>query len=217
MHIKSLDDPNMFTIPAKPKQKSKSAAASSSLFVIGVIPGQIITQKRIIEPKVDEYYRPVADAQRDIAKLAVIERHNRTGNAGLGFVQGLGLKMGAIASSVAHDSHNLVVAGMSDRDMLTAARHISSIGGGLAVVNDGHVLASLPLPIAGLISDQNIKLVISNLMEVNKACRKLGDNVVKDPFMLLSFMSLPVIPSLKLTDKGLVDVDRFEFTNLWVD
>src|SRR5918911_4956607 len=217
MHIKALDDPNMFTIPAKPKQKSKSAAASSSLFVIGVIPGQIITQKRIIEPKVDEYYRPVADAQRDIAKLAVIERHNRTGNAGLGFVQGLGLKMGAIASSVAHDSHNLVVIGMNDRDMLTAARHISSIGGGLSVVNNQHVLASLPLPIAGLISDQSIGVVISNLKEVNKACRKLGDNVIKDPFMLLSFMSLPVIPSLKLTDKGLVDVDRFEFTNLWVD
>jgi adenine deaminase len=217
MHIKALDDPNMFTIPAKPKQKLKSAAASSSLLIIGVIPGQIITQKRIIEPTVDECYRPVADAQRDIAKLAVIERHNRTGNVGLGFVQGLGLKMGAIASSVAHDSHNLVVAGMSDRDMLTAARHISSIGGGLAVVNDEHVLASLPLPIAGLISDQSIKLVISNLLEVNKACRKLGDNVIKDPFMLLSFMSLPVIPSLKLTDKGLVDVDRFEFINLWVD
>ena len=217
MHIKALDDPNMFTIPAKPKQKPKSAAASSSLLVIGVIPGQIITQKRIIEPTVDEYYRPVADAQKDIAKLAVIERHNRTGNVGLGFVQGLGLKMGAIASSVAHDSHNLVVAGMSDRDMLTAARHISSIGGGLAVVNDEHILSSLPLPIAGLISDQSIKLVISNLMEVNKACRKLGDNVIKDPFMLLSFMSLPVIPSLKLTDKGLVDVDRFEFINLWVD
>ena len=125
MHIKALDDPNMFTIPAKSKQKPKSAAASSSsILVIGVIPGQIITQKRIIEPKVDGYYRPVADAQRDIAKLAVIERHNRTGNLGLGFVQGLGLKMGAIASSVAHDSHNLVVAGMNDKDMLTAARHI---------------------------------------------------------------------------------------------
>ena len=223
MHIKTLDDPNMFTIPAKPKPKSKSkskpgaASPSSSLLVIGVIPGQIITQNRIIEPKVDEYYRPVADAQRDIAKLAVIERHNRTGNLGLGFVQGFGLKMGAIASSVAHDSHNLVVSGMNDRDMLAAAKHISSIGGGLAVVNNEHVLASLPLPIAGLISDQSIEAVISNLTEVNKACMKLGDNVVKDPFMLLSFMALPVIPSLKLTDKGLVDVEKFELTNLWVD
>jgi adenine deaminase len=211
MNIKALDDPNMFTIPAKPKSKP------ASLLVIGVIPGQIITQKRIIEPTLDKYYRPVADAQRDIAKLAVIERHNRTGNLGVGFVQGLGLKTGAIASSVAHDSHNLVVAGMNDGDMLAAARHISSIGGGLSVVINEHVTATLPLPIAGLMSDQGIKSVISNLMEVNKACMKLGDNVVKDPFMLLSFMSLPVIPSLKLTDKGLVDVEKFQFTNLWVD
>jgi adenine deaminase len=212
MNIKALDDPNMFTIPAKPKSKP-----ASSLLVIGVIPGQIITQKRIIEPTLDEYYRPVADAQRDLAKLAVIERHNRTGNLGLGFVQGLGLKMGAIASSVAHDSHNIVVAGMNDEDMLTAARHISSIGGGLSVVINEHVTATLPLPIAGLMSDQGIKSVISNLMEVNRACMKLGGNVVKDPFMLLSFMSLPVIPSLKLTDKGLVDVEKFQFTNLWVE
>ena len=106
---------------------------------------------------------------------------------------------------------------MNDMDMLIAARHISSIGGGLAVVDNEQVTASLPLPIAGLMSDQSIKSVISNLTAVNKACRKLGDNVIKDPFMLLSFLSLPVIPSLKLTDKGLVDVDKFEFTNLWVD
>jgi adenine deaminase len=210
IHIKGLDDPNMFAIP-------KSTKCSTSLLVIGVIPGQIITQKLIIEPKVNEDYCPVADAQRDIAKLAVIERHHRTGNLGLGFVQGLGLQRGAIASSVAHDSHNLVAAGMNDMDMLTAAKHILSIGGGLVVVNDEQVTASLPLPIAGLMSDQSIKSVISNLNAVNEACRKLGNNVIKDPFMLLSFMSLPVIPSLKLTDKGLVDVDKFEFTNLWVD
>jgi adenine deaminase len=210
IHIKALDNQNMFTIP-------KSTTCSASLLVIGVIPGQIITQKRVIEPKVNEYHCPVADAQRDIAKLAVIERHHRTGNVGLGFVQGLGLQRGAIASSVAHDSHNLVAAGMNDMDMLTAAKHILSIGGGLVVVNDEQVTASLPLPIAGLMSDQSIKSVTSNLNAVNEACRKLGNNVIKDPFMLLSFMSLPVIPSLKLTDKGLVDVDKFQFINLWVE
>jgi adenine deaminase len=210
IHIKSLDNQNMFTIP-------KSTTCSASLLVIGVIPGQIITQKRVIEPKVNEYHCPVADAQRDIAKLAVIERHHRTGNVGLGFVQGLGLQKGAIASSVAHDSHNLVAAGMNDMDMLTAAKHILSIGGGLVVVNDEQVTASLPLPIAGLMSDQSIRSVTSNLNAVNEACRKLGNNVIKDPFMLLSFMSLPVIPSLKLTDKGLVDVDKFQFINLWVE
>jgi len=213
MRIKSLNDPNIFSTPAKPTTSSSLA----SIQVIGVIPGQLITQKRVIRPKVNEDHQPLADTYRDIAKLAVIERHHKTGNIGLGFIQGLGLKTGAIVSSVAHDSHNLVVAGMNDMDMLTAAKHISLIGGGLAVVDNCQVIASLPLPIAGLMSDQNISSVISNLTAVNEACRRLGDNIIKDPFMLLSFMSLPVIPSLKLTDKGLVDVDRFEFTNLWVD
>jgi adenine deaminase len=212
MRIKSLDDPNIFSTPAKP-----TTSSLASIQVIGVIPGQLITQKRVIRPKVNEDHQPLADTYRDIAKLAVIERHHKTGNIGLGFIQGLGLKTGAIVSSVAHDSHNLVVAGMNDMDMLTAAKHISLIGGGLAVVDNCQVIASLPLPIAGLMSDQNISSVISNLTAVNEACRRLGDNIIKDPFMLLSFMSLPVIPSLKLTDKGLVDVDRFEFTNLWVD
>jgi adenine deaminase len=213
MRIKSLDDPNIFSTPAKPTTSSSLA----SIQVIGVIPGQLITQKRVIRPKVNEDHQPLADTYRDIAKLAVIERHHKTGNIGLGFIQGLGLKTGAIVSSVAHDSHNLVVAGMNDMDMLTAAKHISLLGGGLAVVDNCQVIASLPLPIAGLMSDQNISSVISNLTAVNEACRRLGDNIIKDPFMLLSFMSLPVIPSLKLTDKGLVDVDRFEFTNLWID
>ena len=159
----------------------------------------------------------VVDAQRDLAKLAVIERHHRTGNIGLGFVQGLGLERGAIASSVAHDSHNLVVAGMNDIDMLVAAKYITSIGGGLAVADNEKIATSLPLPIAGLMSNQPIESVISDLTAVNQACFKMGNNVIKDPFMLLSFLSLPVIPSLKLTDKGLVDVDKFQFTSLWAD
>ena len=215
IHIKVLDDSNMFVIPAKAK---KSLSSSCSLLqVIGITPGQIITKKLIIKPKINEYYQAIADSQRDITKLAVIERHHKTGNLGLGFVQGFGLKKGAIASSVAHDSHNLVVAGMSDEDMLIAAKHISSIGGGLVVVDDLKVRACLPLPIAGLMSNQNSESVISNLIDVNKACIELGDSVVKNPFMILSFLSLPVIPSLKLTDKGLVDVDKFELTNLWID
>jgi adenine deaminase len=198
IHIKSIDDASMFVIPANSITRS-----SSRLQVIGVIPGQIITQKRIIPAKVDERYRVVvADAQRDLAKLAVVERHHRTGNVGLGFVQGLGLEKGAIASSVAHDSHNLVVAGMNDNDMLIAVRYISSIGGGLAVAENGRITAGLPLPIAGLMSNQSIESVISDLTTVNQACVKLGKNVVRDPFMLLSFLSLPVTPSLKLTDKG---------------
>jgi adenine deaminase len=213
MHIKSISDPNMFMIPTT----NSTTTSSSSLQVIGVIPGQIITEKRIIPAKIDKKYGAVADTQRDLAKLAVIERHHRTGNIGLGLVQGLGLERGAIASSVAHDSHNIVVAGMNDNDMLIAVQYISSIGGGLAVAEDGYITASLPLPIAGLMSNQSIESVISNLTALNQACLKLGNNVIKDPFMLLSFLSLSVIPSLKLTDKGLVDVDKFRFTSLWAD
>ncbi len=210
MYIKSINDSNMFVIPT-------NSTTSSRLQVIGVIPGQIITQKRIIPAKLDKKYGAVADAQRDLAKLAVIERHHRTGNIGLGFVQGLGLERGAIASSVAHDSHNIVVAGMNDNDMSIAVRYITSIGGGLAVAENGYITAGLPLPIAGLMSNQSIESVISNLTALNQACLKLGNNVIKDPFMLLSFLSLSVIPSLKLTDKGLVDVDKFRFTSLWAD
>jgi adenine deaminase len=213
IHIKSLDDPNMFMIPTNHNVKS----SSPGLNVIGVIPGQIITEKRIIPPKIDEKLGIVADSRRDLAKVSVVERHHRTGNIGLGFVQGLGLERGAIASSVAHDSHNIVVAGMNDTDMLSAVGYISAIGGGLAVAEDGHITAGLPLPIAGLMSNQPLESVVSNLTAVNQASLKLGSNVIKDPFMLLSFLSLPVIPSLKLTDRGLVDVDKFQFTSLWAD
>ena len=129
----------------------------------------------------------------------------------------MGIERGAIASSVAHDSHNLIIAGMNDIDMLIAARHVSSSGGGLSVVDSGKIIASLSIPIAGLMSYSNIESVITSIIDVNQACLKLGSNVVKDPFMLPSFLALPVIPSLKLTDKGLVDVDSFRFINLWVD
>lgn len=212
MNIKSLEDPNMLAI-------STNSATPSSLMlqVIGVVPGQIITQKRILQAKVNGQCEAIADAVIDLAKLAVIERHHKTGNIGLGFVQGLGIERGAIASSVAHDSHNLIIAGMNDIDMLIAARHVSSIGGGLTVADSGKIIASLPLPIAGLMSNSNIESVIASLITVNQACLKLGSNVAKDPFMLLSFLALPVIPSLKLIDKGLVDVDNFQFTNLWLD
>jgi adenine deaminase len=220
MHIKNLENPNMFAIYADPDAAAVSSSSSSSsslLQVIGVVPGQIITQKRTLQPSIDGKYEVVTDPSRDLAKLAVIERHHRTGNVGLGFVQGLGLQRGAIASSVAHDSHNLIVAGMNNTDMLTAAKHISDIGGGLSIACDNEIIASLPLPIAGLISDLPIESVISHLGALNEACVKLGSNVVRDPFMLLSFLALPVIPSLKLTDKGLVDVDKFQFTGLWVE
>jgi adenine deaminase len=223
MHIKTLDSPSLFAIPVDlALLPSFCSSSSSSLLLqsIGIIPGQIITENRKIQPTL--YYDDkrkityaVADPKKDLAKLAVIERHHETGNIGLGFVQGLGLSRGAIASSVAHDSHNLVIAGMNDIDMLVIARHIASIGGGLAVADGAEIKASLPLPIAGLMSDQSIESVIEDLKSLDQACLRLG-NVVKHPFMLLSFLCLPVIPSLKLTDKGLVDVDGFKFTELFV-
>ena len=139
----------MFIIPA-----NSTIPSSSLLQMIGVVPRQIITQKRIIQARIDDDYYAVADAQIDLAKLAAIERHHKTGNIGLGFVQGFDLEKGtAIANGVAHDSHNLAVAGMNDMDMIIASRYISSIGGGLAVAYDKQVTASLPLPIAGLMSD----------------------------------------------------------------
>ena len=171
IHIKALDDSNMFVIPTKANESFLSSC--SLLQVIGITPGQIITQKIIVKPKLNEYHQAIANPKRDISKLAVIERHHKTGNLGLGFVQGLGIKRGAIASSVAHDSHNLVIAGMDDVDMLIAAKHLSSIGGGLTVVDNQKVMASLPLPIAGLISDQNIESVISNLTAVNKSLQRI--------------------------------------------
>jgi adenine deaminase len=221
MQIKTLDSPNMFAISTDLANFSSPSSSSLLLRVIGVIPGQVITENRKIQATLyyndkNKKHYAIADPQKDLAKLAVIERHHKTGNIGLGFVQGLGLKSGAIASSVAHDSHNLVVAGMNDIDMLVAARYIATIGGGLVVANDAQIKASLALPIAGLMSDWTIDAVINSLKTVNEVCKKLGDDVVRDPFMLLSFLSLPVIPCLKLTDKGLVDVDKFQFTSLWV-
>jgi adenine deaminase len=213
MHIRSLEDPDMFRIHANHDVKP----SSYSLNVIGVIPGQLITQKRIIPPKIDEKQGVVADEKRDLAKIAVVERHHKTGNVGLGFVQGLGLEKGAIASSIAHDSHNVIVAGMNDSDMLSAVRYISSIGGGLAVVENGHISADLPLPIAGLMSNEPIESVVSSLRAVNLASLRLGSNVTRDIFMLLSFLALPVIPSLKLTDRGLVDVEKFRVVSIWAD
>jgi adenine deaminase len=208
MCIQPINDLQILAIPAKP--------GKACMRVIEVIPGQIITRNRIVEANIDNM-QAVADTYRNIAKLAVFERHHKTGNVGLGFVHGLGLERGAIASSVAHDSHNLIVAGMNDMDMLVAAKFLATIGGGLAVADNGKIIASLSLPIAGLISNQKIDYVISGLSTVNLASKALGSNTVNDPFMLLSFLSLPVVPSLKLTDKGLVDVDKFQIVDLWVN
>lgn len=181
---------------------------------IGLIPEQIITLNLEYELPV-EGGEVLPDLESDVLKIAVIERHHATGNFGVGFVKGFGLKEGAIASSVAHDSHNLVVIGTNDEDMLAAVKHIENLGGGQAVVAGGKVLADLPLSIAGLISPLSLEEVSKAGKECNAAAKKLGCTL-DDPFMTMSFLALPVIPELKLTDMGLVDVNDFKVVPLFV-
>lgn len=170
--------------------------------VIKVIPSQILTEELIVESSSKE-----AETDKDIIKLAVIERHKDSGHTGVGFVTGYGLKKGAIASSVAHDSHNLIVAGCSDSDMALAANTVRENGGGLAVVCDGEVLSSLPLPIGGLMCDMDAHEVEDRLSVMKEQARQLGVNEGIDPFMTLAFTALPVIPKLRLLTQGVVDVD----------
>ena len=171
--------------------------------VIKVIPGQILTEELIVESSSKQ-----AEPDKDIIKLAVIERHKGTGHTGVGFVSGYGLKKGAIASSVAHDSHNLIVAGCNDDDMALAANTVRENGGGLAVVCDGKVLSSLPLPIGGLMCEMNVNDVEDILRVMKEQARQLGVNEGIDPFMTLAFTALPVIPKLRLLTQGVVDVDK---------
>jgi adenine deaminase len=158
----------------------------------------------------------VADPARDLAKIAVVERHHASGRIGRGFVRGFGLREGAFASTVSHDAHNLIVAGVSDDDMVACARRLAELGGGIVVVRDGTVLAELPLPAAGLMSDRPCAEVAATIADLRRAARSLGVEV-RAPFMALSFLGLSVIPSLKITDRGLVDVDRFELVPLEAD
>jgi len=183
--------------------------------VIGLTPNQLAT-KQLLEEVETMNGLAVADVERDILKLAVIERHLASGNTGLGFVKGFGLKRGALASSVAHDSHNIIVIGTNDWDMMTAAVQIVKMQGGLVVVAEGKVLATLPLPIAGLMSDKSAEEVRAGIENLQEVARDLGCTVAT-PFMAMSFLALPVIPRLKLTDRGLVDVKRFDFVPLFED
>jgi adenine deaminase len=193
----------------------RTDAAAASLRVIGLIPGQLVTREEF-DAALIQNGQIVADASRDLLKMAVIERHHATGNVGLGFVRGFKLKSGAIGSSVGHDSHNILVVGANDDDMLSAARAVAAMQGGFVAVDKGQVLGRVPLPIGGLMSDQPIERVRAELDHLNAATRKLGCDL-ETPFMALSFLALPVIPDLKLTDKGLVDVRKFDFVELIAD
>ena len=150
----------------------------------------------------------VPDTDRDILKLVVVERHRATGNIGVGLVMGFGLKQGALASSIAHDSHNIIAVGVNDEDIVTAISEIERLNGGLVVAAEGRVLASLALPIAGLLSDEPLEVVVAKLGRLEQLAADLGTTLVS-PFSTLSFLALPVIPELRLTDLGLVDVKAF--------
>lgn len=189
-------------------------AAGKIARVIQVKKNQLITESVELPVRILDGFA-VSDPERDIIKLAVIERHNATGNIGRGFVTGLGLKKGAIASTVGHDSHNITVAGCDDQDMKLVVETLIKQGGGLAIVCEGKVEASLVLDVAGLMSTADATEVAETFSELLKVAAKLGVKLA-DPFMLMSFLSLPVIPHLKMTDLGLVDVDSFCHTGLWV-
>ena len=187
-------------------------APEGRLRVIGVVPGQLLTTEEHLEATV-RGGQAVADPGRDVAKIAVLERHHATGRVGLGFVTGTGLRRGAYASTVAHDAHNLVVVGVDDGDMACCASRLAELGGGIVVAEDGRVVGELALPVAGLMSDRPAPEVAATLTRLQDRLREQGVTVPA-PFMALSFLALSVIPALKLTDRGLVDVDRLRLVPL---
>jgi adenine deaminase len=184
-------------------------AANGRVRVIGVEPGSLTTRALIAEPA-HRHGDAVADPGRDLAKVAVIERHRGTGRIGIGFVSGFGLRRGALASTHAHDAHNLGVVGMNDADMALAANHLREIGGGQVAVLNGHVVAELPCPVAGLLSELPFEDVASGATRLDEAAHSDLGATYPAPLMAMSFLALTVIPELRITDRGLVDVTRFE-------
>jgi len=182
--------------------------------VIEVIPDQIITNEMLCELPVEKG-EVLPDLEKDIVKICVIERHHGTGRIGKGFVKGFGLKEGALASTVAHDSHNIIAIGASDDEICRAVNRIREINGGLVAVSGNEIKSELPLPIAGLMSDRGVEFVAERMDELNKSASDLGCRL-RNPFMALSFLALPVIPKLKITDFGLVDVEKMKVIPLFV-
>ncbi len=189
---------------------------SGSVRVIKVIPHQIVTDALTLELPVQDG-RVLPDTSRDVLKLAVVERYTGKAGRSVGFVQGFGLKAGALASSVAHDSHNLIAVGTNDDDIAAAVNRVARMEGGLVAVKDGAVLADVPLPLAGLISLEDAPSVAERVGKLLRAAREALGCELDNPFMALSFLALPVIPHLKLTDRGLVDVGKFDFVPLFVE
>jgi adenine deaminase len=192
------------------------AEPGKQLRVLQLIPHQVVTGERRVNASVDAHGYVVSDTDQDVLKVAVFERHHATGRVGVAFISGFHMKQGAVASSIAHDSHNIVVCGVADRDMLLAVQQVAFIGGGLAVTNNGQVVGSLPLPYGGLMSDLSVPEVAARLDDLGKVMRDVTGCPLDDPFMTLAFMALPVIPKLKITDFGLIDVEKFKVVSLFI-
>lgn len=195
------------------KEDFRIEAKSDIVKTIEVIPHQLVTKSTVSKIKI-ENGNAISNIDTDTLKVCVIERHRATGNIGKGFIKGFGLKSGAIASTVAHDSHNMIIVGTNDYDMYVAAVELVKSQGGKVVVNNGEVISKLPLPIAGLMSDREFDYVLEKCAELNQASHSIGC-ILEDPFMTMAFMSLPVIPELKITDKGLFDTKTFNFTDMF--
>jgi adenine deaminase len=191
-------------------------SANGRVRVIGVEPGQIVTKALEAWPSIRDGLA-LADPDADLAKIAVIERHRHTGRIGLGLVRGFGLRRGALASTHAHDAHNVVVVGVDDADMATAANRLRELGGGQVAVGGGRVLAEIPCPVGGLLSDRPVEEVAAGARAIEEAAHGALGGRLPSPFMAMSFMALSVVPELKLTDRGLVDVNRFELVPLEID
>lgn len=195
--------------------KLKVSLKNNLVHVIGILPGGVVTEKLTAQVQLDEKGNFVYDPKVDIVKVAVVERHQSTGNVAVGFLKGYGIREGAVALSIAHDSHNIIVVGVSDEEMAFAVEQLRLQQGGIVLVKDGQVVESMPMPIAGLMSDQSGEWVDKKLTSIHeKAYEVLGINRDVEPVMTLCFMSLTVIPEIKLTDMGLFDVTKFQFVPL---
>jgi adenine deaminase len=216
------DTPRPAAIPVPPSMRVDTStlnfeipAQGDRMRVIDLIADQIVTRQEVVAVSHDGGLA-VADTRQDLLKIAVVERHAGSGRIGKGFVKGFGMKRGALASSVAHDSHNIIVVGADDRDMTAAVAAVADMGGGLAAADGGRVIGRLPLPVGGLMSNEPVQTVRDQLDALLALAHQLGA-APQDPFMTLSFLALPVIPELKITDKGLVDVGRFDFVPLFTE
>ncbi len=196
------------------KIPAEKTGSNARVRVIEVVPGQIVTRANVVDMSAGSG-EVMPDPGRDVLKLAVVERHKATGNVGIGFVRGFGLKRGALASSVAHDSHNIVAVGVDDESIMSAVREIERLQGGIVVTDGSQVISSLPLPVCGLLSGKSLEETAGGLSLVESAARGLGTSLAS-PFSTLSFLALPVIPELRLTDRGLVDVYKFRLVDLFV-